>query len=185
MCSCTPILTCSCIHLLMCSYTPMLMWSCTPVIMFSCTHMLTCSCTHILTWSYTFMLTWSYTPMLKCRWTLTLTSSFTKCTKTLCMCQLWSSTRTIVHGCSSYLTVAYHLYHCCHKKTISNPVLLRFYFHDVTWTEAFYGLIKSASFMYEGSTLPLQYSSWMFNNWLFSSWKSGYFSLNLSMNDWL
>lgn len=54
------------------------------------------------------------------------------------------------------------------KKTFSYPPLVRFYFHDITWTEAFHGLIKSASFMTVGSMQPLQYPLWMFNNGLFS-----------------
>jgi len=40
---------------------------------------------------------------------------------------------------SSYLTVATHVYHYCHRKTFSKPVLVRFYFHDDTWTDAFHG----------------------------------------------
>ncbi len=82
----------------------------------------------------------------------------TKCTRTFDVCQLWSSTRTIVRSHSSYLTVAYNVYHCCHRKT---------FFHNITWSEAFHGATESASFMTEGSTRPLQCSLWMFNN-LFS-----------------
>lgn len=42
-----------------------------------------------------------------------------------------------------------YLYHCCHRKPFFPPQT-RFWwgfsFHDITWTEAFHGLIKSTSF---------------------------------------
>lgn len=63
-------------------------------------------------------------------------------------CQFWTSTRTIVHSCSSYSAVAYYLYHCCHRETFfQTRFWWGFSFHGITWTEAFHGLIQSTSFM--------------------------------------
>lgn len=77
---------------------------------------------------------------------------------------------------SSYLTVATHVFHYCHRKTFSKPVLVRFYFHDVTWTEAFHGPHKVSKLHDRRvhtarSVLTMNVQKWIV-------WKSGSLSLN-------